>query len=78
MSRRRVFPLGTPVKTRVAASTAALVSAGGARKTYRLSPAAHDALKMLMQQPDAPGTQTELIEQLLLAEKDRREARSTK
>lgn len=71
MPRPRKYPEGTTATERVAASTAVLVAAGGARKTYRLSPQAHEALKMLMRLPDAPGTETALIEMLLLAEKDR-------
>jgi len=51
---------------RVAASTAALKAAGGARKTFRLSPDAKNALDALVSRsPHA--TETEIIERLLLA-----------
>lgn len=71
MARPRVHKEGTTAAQRVAASTAALVEAGGARKTFRLSPSANEALKLLMQLPNAPDTETALIERILLAEKDR-------
>ncbi|AOJ10020.1 hypothetical protein WS71_22485 [Burkholderia mayonis] len=63
---------------RVALSTAALMAAGGARKTFRLSPAAFEALQLLMRLPDAPATETTLVESLLLAEKERFLKSSTK
>ena len=66
MGRPRIYPEGTTVGDRVAVSTAALVAAGGARKTFRLSPEAHSAMQILMSQPDAPHTETALIERLLL------------
>lgn len=69
--RPRKHPHGTTATVRVAVSTAALVDAGGARKTFRLSPEAHDVLKMLMRLAGAPTTETAVIEQLLLAEKTR-------
>ncbi len=71
MGRPRIHSEGTTASQRVAASTAALVGAGGARKTFRLSPDAHEALQMLMLLSNAPRTETELIERLLLSEKDR-------
>lgn len=71
MGRKRIHEPGTTASQRVAASTAALVAAGGARKTFRLSPEAHEAMQILMRLPDAPRTETELIERLLLAEKER-------
>lgn len=67
MGRRRIHPVGTTASERVALSTAALKDAGGARKTFRLKPRAHEALQAVMAQPGAPGTETELIESLLLA-----------
>jgi hypothetical protein len=67
MGRKRVYPEGSPARVRVAASTAALVNAGGARKTFRLSPEANAALKFLMRGKSAPPNETALIEQLLLA-----------
>jgi hypothetical protein len=67
MSRPRKFPDGATANDRVAASTAALREAGGARKTFRLSPEAHTALKTLMRAMDAPPTETALIERLLLS-----------
>ena len=66
MSRPRKFPDGATASDRVAASTAALVAAGGARKTFRLSPEAHAALQQLMRAKDAPSTETALVERLLL------------
>lgn len=71
MSRARKYPHGTTATQRVAASTEALRQAGGARKTWRLSPAALAALTYLMTLPDAPSTETALIERLLV-EEDRR------
>jgi hypothetical protein len=56
---------------RQAASKAALVAAGGARKTFRLSSAAMDAMRFLMAAPGARKKQTALIERLLLQEKAR-------
>jgi hypothetical protein len=66
MGRPRKFPDGSTASDRVAASTAALVAAGGARKTFRLSPHAHAALQSLMNRQSAPKNETALIEQLLL------------
>ena len=71
MGRKRIHALGTTASQRVAASTAALIAAGGARKTFRLSPNAHEAMQIIMRLPNAPRTETELIERLLLAEKER-------
>jgi hypothetical protein len=51
----------------VAVSTARLREAGGARKTFRLSPEAHHALKFLMRRLQTD-TETALIEHLLLTE----------
>lgn len=67
MVRPRVHPEGTTASERVAASTSALVEAGGARKTFRLSPEANAALNFLLRQKSAPPTATALIEQLLIA-----------
>jgi hypothetical protein len=39
---------------------------GGARKTFRFSPAANSSLKDLMAEPGAPKTETALIEALLV------------
>ena len=75
MARPRIHKEGTTATQRVAASTAALIAAGGARKTFRLSPAANEALQMLMHLTDAPATETELMELLLLAERDRAKRR---
>jgi hypothetical protein len=71
MGRPRIHPVGTTATDRVAASTVALVAAGGARKTFRLSPEAHNAMLILMSVPDAPASETALIERLLIAEKSR-------
>lgn len=67
MTRPRIHPPGTTAGQRVAASTAALRAAGGARKTWRLGPQAHAALLQLMDAPGSPATETELIEGLLVA-----------
>jgi hypothetical protein len=66
MGRPRKFPQEATASDRVAASTSALIAAGGVRKTFRLSPKAHAALQLLMQEKDAPSTETALIERLLL------------
>ncbi len=66
--RPRIYAEGPTATQRVAASTAALVASGGARKTFRLSAPAHAALKRLLSLPDAPKTETEIVENLLLAE----------
>lgn len=66
MGRPRIYPEGTTATHRVAVSTGKLVEAGGARKTFRLKPKAHTALKLLMSRPGAPATETQLIERLLL------------
>lgn len=78
MARPRIHEEGTTASQRVAVSTAALVAAGGARKTFRLAKESHEALQMLMRLPDAPRTETALIERLLLAEKVRFLQSSTK
>jgi hypothetical protein len=50
---------------RVAISDARLREAGGAKKAFRLSATAHEALLYLMRRPDAPSTETALVERLL-------------
>lgn len=72
MARPRIHKVGTTATQRVAVSSAALVAAGGARKTFRLSPAANVALRMIMMLPNSPSTETELIENLLIAEKEKK------
>jgi len=67
MGRRRIHPEGATARERVAASTAALIAAGGARKTFRLSPEANAALRLAMARPGAPATETDLIAHLLVA-----------
>lgn len=64
--RPRIHPLGTTASDRVAHSTAQLLAAGGARKTFRFSPKANASLRELMACPDAPKTETALIEALLV------------
>lgn len=66
MGRPRVHPEGTTAATRVAVSTAALRAKGGARKTFRLQADALLALEKLMATPDAPDSETKLVEQLLI------------
>lgn len=67
MSRPRKHPVGTTATERVNASVANLKAAGGARKTWRLSPAAYAALQAVMDKSGAV-TETEVIERLLLDE----------
>lgn len=71
MARPRKHPIGTTASERVAISTANLKSAGGARKTFRLSPEAHHALQLLARQNDLYETETAVIEKLLISEKER-------
>lgn len=66
MPRPRIHPEGTTPTERVAASIAALRDAGGARKCFRLSPAANEALRRLVKAMGLP-TETAVIEELLLA-----------
>lgn len=65
MVRPRVHPEGTTPTQRVNASTARLKEAGGARKTFRLSPEANRALKYLVRRLN-PASETDLVEQLLM------------
>ncbi len=67
MPRPRKFPPGTTATERVNDSVARLKAAGGARKTWRLSPAAHMALQAIMDKTGA-ATETEIIERLLIDE----------
>jgi hypothetical protein len=71
MPRPRKFPTGTTATERVSVSVAALKAAGGARKTWRLSPEANRALQLIMRVAGAPATETALIERLLLHEEAR-------
>lgn len=66
MARPRKYPLGTTASDRVVVGNRALEEAGGARKTFRLSPAANAALTRLLSLPGAPASATELVEGLLL------------
>jgi hypothetical protein len=66
--RPRKYPQGTTATQRVAISTAALKASGGARKTFRLSPEACQALQSLVKSSDSPTTETEIIERLLVLE----------
>lgn len=70
MARPRIHPIGTSATTRVNASVAALKERGGARKTWRLSPDATEALRIIQRITDAK-TETAVIERLLLEEKRR-------
>lgn len=65
MGRPRQYPVGTPATVRVNASVARLKTFGGARKTWRLSPEAHSALRVIVEATHA-ATETEIIEWLLL------------
>ena len=55
---------------RVNDSIAALKQAGGARKSWRLSPTANEALKICLKLGDDV-TETDLINRLLIDEKNR-------
>ncbi|HEX7233944.1 MAG TPA: hypothetical protein VF243_01635 [Nitrosospira sp.] len=70
MTRPRKYPTGTPASVRVTASVHELKRRGGARKTWRLSPEAHDALKLILRLTQA-STETSVIERLLMEEKRR-------
>ena len=65
MGRPRKHPVGTTATERVNASVDKLKLSGGARKTWRLSPEAHSALRVLMEATHA-ATETDIIERLLL------------
>jgi hypothetical protein len=64
MVRPRVHPEGSTATDRVAVSTARLIEAGGARKTFRLSPEAYLAMKYLMRRLKLE-SETALVEKLL-------------
>lgn len=70
MGRPRKHPQGATATDRVNASVAALKARGGARKTWRLSPEAASALRVIQERSGAP-TETALIERLLLEEQRR-------
>ncbi|HEX5514321.1 MAG TPA: hypothetical protein VFY81_07990 [Gammaproteobacteria bacterium] len=70
MGRPRKHPLGTTATERVNASVAALKARGGARKTWRLSPEAAQALRVLLERSGG-STETAIIERLLLEEQQR-------
>jgi hypothetical protein len=70
MGRPRKYPEGTSTTERVNASVAALKRRGGARKTWRLSPQAAEALTIIMRASSAK-TETTVINRLLLDEKNR-------
>jgi len=67
--RPRKYPKGTTATQRVAISTAALKASGGARKTFRLSSEACQALQALVRKSSYPTTETEIIERLLMLDK---------
>ncbi len=70
MPRRRKFKPGMTATERVNVSVRALKQRGDARKTRRLSPAAHKALKLIQRITHVP-TETAVIERLLPDEKGR-------
>ena len=70
MPRPRKHPPGTTDTQRVNVSVAALKKRGGARKTWRLSPEATQALSAIMDATHAK-TETAVIERLLLEEQRR-------
>ncbi len=67
MGRPRIYPEGTSATQRVNASVAALKARGGARKTFRLSPEAVQALGEI-QARTGEATETAVVERLLLEE----------
>jgi hypothetical protein len=67
MGRHRKFPLGATATDRANASLKALVEAGGARRTFRLSKEANNALKALAKSLNAPNETSALEFALLLA-----------
>ena len=74
--RPRKHPEGTTAAERVAISTQALQEAGGARKTFRLSPDAMQALKAL-KKARRKATETEIVEAALIAAADQLKRRDT-
>jgi hypothetical protein len=67
--RPRKHPEGTTATERVTMSLAALKEAGGARKTFRLGPAAMQALQAL-KRSRRKATETEIVEAALIAAAD--------
>ncbi len=67
MGRHRKFPLGATATDRANASLKALVQAGGARRTFRLSKEANAALKSLTKALNAKNETSALEFALLLA-----------
>ena len=67
MARPRKFSVDATVADRQAASRAALKAAGGAPKTFRLGAEAINALAAVMGVPDAPKTESQAVEQALIA-----------
>ena len=74
--RPRKHPEGTTAAERVTLSLEALKQAGGARKTFRLSPEAMRALKTL-QKARRKATETEIVEAALIAAADQLKRRDT-
>ena len=74
--RPRKHPEGTTASDRVTMSTQALQEAGGARKTFRLSPDAMQALKAL-KKARRKATETEIVEAALIAAADQLKRRDT-
>lgn len=70
MPRPRKHPHGANATDRDRASLAALVAAGGARRTFRLSPRAVESLAMIRKQA-GDSTDTAVIERILEAERER-------
>lgn len=67
--RPRKHPEGTTATQRVTMSLATLKQAGGARKTFRLGPAAMQALQTL-KRSRRKATETEIVEAALIAAAD--------
>lgn len=67
--RPRKHPEGTTATERDRISIAALQQAGGARKTFRLGPAAMQALQAL-KRSRRKATETEIVEAALIAAAD--------
>jgi hypothetical protein len=77
MGRPRTHPEGTTAADRDRASVAALVAAGGARRTFRFSPRAVESLAVIRKRCD-DATDTAILERLIEEERARLHAISSK
>lgn len=69
MGRPRKHPTGTTDAERAQKSLEALKKRGGARKSWLLSPEAHEALQAI--QKETGETETAIVRRLLVAERDK-------